>query len=459
MLIGFSVSNYKSFNGTQSISLLASKVSRHKEHVSLVENRRLLKSALIFGANAGGKSNLIKAVDFSRNIVLGGLEKVNLNKKHFRIDKEMYSQPGVFEYRIITNGKEYSYGLAVSYAKREIIAEWLVRIDVNGKEKYIYDREVDEEGISHVSTDIIYDKTEENMRMRIYLEDFDQNISETFKRKTILSDIAARGNDKQGIFAEIVNVFEWFENIIILFPNTMYGKLNDIAADEDMREIFSDLMSYFDTGIESVESEQQQMDFDKILENIPREDMERIKLDISHKVNERPIMFNINQRVYVLRKDTNGNIVYNKMLLNHGNGNDLFEYSDESDGTKRLFDLVPLFYESRDNCVILIDEIDRSLHTNLTKRFLELFYSLTEKEKSQIIATTHDSNLLDLELVRQDEIWFVERQTDHSSKIYSLNRFRARFDKKIDKEYLLGRYGATPIFNEDCLESEEDYDE
>lgn len=459
MLIGFSVSNYKSFNETQSISLLASKVSRHKEHVSLVENRRLLKSALVFGANAGGKSNLIKAVHFSRNIVLGGLEKVNLNKKHFRIEREMYSQPGVFEYRIITNGKEYSYGLAVSYVKREIIAEWLVRIDTNGKEICIYNREVDEEGISHVNTDIIYDKTEENMRMRIYLADFDQNISETFRRKTILSDIAARGNDKQGIFSEIVNVFEWFENIIILFPDTVYGKLNDIAADEDMREIFSDLMSYFDTGIESVESEQQQMDFDKILENIPKEDMERIKLDISNKVNERPIMFNVNQRVYVLRKDSNGNIVYNKMLLNHGNGDDLFEYADESDGTKRLFDLIPLFYESRDNCVILIDEIDRSLHTNLTKRFLELFYSLTEKEKSQIIATTHDSNLLDLELVRQDEIWFVERQKNHSSKIYSLNKFRARFDKKIDKEYLLGRYGAIPIFNDEALESEEDYDE
>lgn len=459
MLIGFSVSNYKSFNETQSISLLASKVSRHKEHILLVENRRLLKSALVFGANAGGKSNLIKAVHFSRNIILGGLEKVNLNKKHFRIEKEMYSQPGVFEYRIITNGKEYSYGLAVSYAKREIIAEWLVRIDNNGKEIYIYNREVDEEGISHVNTDIKYDKTEDNMRMRIYLADFDQNISETFRRKTILSDIAARGNDKQGIFAEIVNVYKWFENIIIVFPYTVYGKLNDIAADEQGRELFSDLLSYFDTGIESVESEQQQMDFDKILENMPKEDMERIKLDISNKVNERPVMFNVNQRVYVLRKDANGNIVYNKMLLNHGNGDDLFEYVDESDGTKRLFDLIPLFYESRDNCVILIDEIDRSLHTNLTKRFLELFYGLTEKEKSQIIATTHDSNLLDLELVRQDEIWFVERQKNHASKIYSLNKFRARFDKKIDKEYLLGRYGAIPIFNDEVLESEEDYDE
>ncbi len=459
MLIGFSVSNYKSFNETQSISLLASKVARHKEHVSIVENRRLLKSALVFGANAGGKSNLIKAVNFSRNIILDGLDKVNLNKNHFRINKEMYNQPGVFEYRIITNGKEYSYGLAISYSKREIVAEWLVRIENNGKEIYIYNREVDENGISRVSTDIVYSKTDDDVRMKIYLEDFGENISETFKRKTILSDIASRGNERKGIFVEISNVYQWFENIIIIFPNTKYGRLNEITSNDKIREIFSNLLSYFDTGIESVEGHQKEMDFDKVLENIPKEDMERIKIDISNKVTDEPIMFKVNQRVYVLRKDQDGNIVYNQMLLNHGNIEDLFEYADESDGTKRLFDLIPLFYESKDDCVILIDEIDRSLHTNLTKHFLELFYGLTKEEKSQLIVTTHDSNLLDLDMVRQDEIWFVERQKNHSSKIYSLNKFKARFDKKIDKEYLLGRYGAIPIFNEDCLESEADYDE
>ena len=138
---------------------------------------------------------------------------------------------------------------------------------------------------------------------------------------------------------------------------------------------------------------------------------------------------------------------------------DLFEYADESDGTKRLFDLIPLFYESGDDCVILIDEIDRSLHTNITKRFLEMFYTLTVTEKKQMIATTHDTNLLDLDLMRQDEIWFVERQEDHSSGIYSLNKFRARFDKKIDREYLVGRYGAVPVFHKEFLDLEEMYEE
>lgn len=459
MLIGFSVSNFKSFKETQNISFVASKIVRHKEHIVSQGNRKLLKSGLIFGANAGGKSNLIEAVNFSRQIIINGLEKVNLDKKYFRINKEYYFQPGVFEYRILAQEKEFSYGIVISYDKKEIIAEWLTRIDEDGTETDIFNREVNEEGVSSVSSEMLYDTEEENNRMKIYLEDFGENISETFRKKTILEDIALRINDKQNIFVEITSVYEWFKNMIVIFPNSKYRGLNEAAADDDMRLFYSKVIAFFDTGIETVESQKQEMDFDKVLQDIPPEEAHRIKIDISNQVSEHPVMFKMNQQIYILRKDKTGNIIYNKMLLNHGNQNDLFEYSDESDGTKRLFDLIPIFYKGRKNNVILVDEIDRSLHTNLTKKFLQMFYELMEDEKCQLIATTHDSNLLDLDLLRQDEIWFVERQENHSSKVYSLNKFKARFDKKIDKEYLLGRYGAIPIFEEEELNQEIGYEE
>ncbi len=458
MLIGFSVSNYKSFYEPQHISLLAGKVTRHKEHVSLAGNRKILKSALIFGANASGKSNLIEAVGFSREIILYGLDKVNLEKKYFRIEKEMYGRPGVFEYRIDVNGIEYSYGLVISYMKREVLSEWLVRVEASGKEICIFNREVDEKGNSFTSTEAFHAKTEESMRMKVYLEDFDQNISDAFRRKTILSDLADRGKEPAGIFAEITEVQKWFKRMIVLFPNSKYKKINEIASNENTRELFSDLISFFDTGIESIEGQQQEMDFEKILENMPEEKREEIRIELSNKVNERPYMIKINRNVYFLRRNEEGNIIYNKMLINHGNLEELFEYEDESDGTKRLFDLIPLFYERWEDSVFLIDEIDRSLHTKVTQQFLKLFYALKGEKRCQMIATTHDSNLLDLDLVRQDEIWFVERQDNHSSKVYSLNKFRARFDKKIDKEYLLGRYGAIPVFKEE-LDLEGMYEE
>ena len=406
MLIGFSVSNYKSFKDEQRISFEASKVTRHKTHVAVRRNKRILKSGLIFGANAGGKSNLVKAIRFSREIVLNGLDKVNVSKSHFRIMNDMYKQPGIFEYRIMVGDVEYSYGIAISYVDKKILSEWLIRIDSSGNETYLFNRDIDDENISYAESEAEFSSIEEKYKMDFYLEGFSGDMSEAYTRKTILSDIALRGNEKSGVFAEIRNVYEWFKYIIILFPSSKYNGLNEVAADNHKKMFFSSVMSYFDTGIESVEGESQQMDFDKILDNIPREKAEKIKIDISNAANEHPIMFKVDEQVFELRKD----------------------------------------------------EKDRSLHTNLTRKFLELFFELTEDRDCQLIATTHDSNLLDLELLRQDEIWFVERQMDHSSKVFSLNKFKERFDKKIDKEYLLGRYGAIPVFDDNYV-LEEIYEE
>lgn len=454
MFIGFSVSNFLSFKTTQTMSMIASKVARHKQHILMGNGKKVLKTGLIYGANAGGKSNFIKAIDFSRDIILEGLEQVDLNKKYFRIDSSNYKVPGVFEYRLITpSGKEYSYGIAISYVEKEIISEWLIRIERNGSETFVFNRDINEDGENITESEIKYENREEAIRWQVYLEDFGKNISDSLKKKTILSDIAERSSKQVGIFKEILDVYNWFQSIIILFPTSQYSGLNQMVEKENVRQFFSKMMQYFDTGIMSVESKQGQMDFDKIFEGIPAEYAEKLKIKISNDITNESVLCKVNNQIYSLKKDEDGNIITTKMMQNHGNGQDLFDYADESDGTKRLFDLIPLFYEHNGNRVIFIDEIDRSLHTNLTRRFLELFYKLTEGDNSQLIATTHDSNLLDLDLIRQDEIWFVERVKDQSSRMYSLNRYKERYDKRVDKEYLLGRYEAVPVFNEEFLEA------
>lgn len=454
MFIGFSVSNFLSFKTTQTMSMIASKVARHKQHILMGNGKKVLKTGLIYGANAGGKSNFIKAIDFSRDIILEGLEQVDLNKKYFRIDTSNYKVPGVFEYRLMTqSGKEYSYGIAISYAEKEIISEWLIRIEKNGSETFVFNRDINEDGENITESAIKYENREEAIRWQVYLEDFGKNISDSLKKKTILSDIAERSGKQVGIFKEILDVYNWFQSIIILFPTSQYSGLNQMIEKENVRQFFSKMMQYFDTGIMSVESKQGPMDFDKIFEGIPAEYAEKLKIKISNDITNESVLCKVNNQIYSLKKDDDGNIITIKMMQNHGNGQDLFEYADESDGTKRLFDLIPLFYEHNGNRVIFIDEIDRSLHTNLTRRFLELFYKLTERDNSQLIATTYDSNLLDLDLIRQDEIWFVERVKDQSSRMYSLNRYKERYDKRVDKEYLLGRYEAVPVFNEEFLEA------
>ncbi len=460
MFIGFSVSNYLSFKTTQTISMIASKVARHKEHIMRGNGKRILKTGLVYGANASGKSNLIKAIGFSRDIILGGLDKVNLNKKHFRISNEGYQTPGVFEYRLITqSGTEYSYGIAVSYFQKEILSEWLIRIEKNGAETYIYNRDIDENGRRFTESEIKIKDNEEKVRWEIYLEDFGEKITDSMKKRTILKDIAERNSGQYGVFSEIDEVYQWFQKMIIIFPNSQYNGLNQMVENENFKKLFSMVLKYFDTGVESVESKQSQMDLDKLFEGIPDEETEKIKVKIFNAIQEdiqkEQVRVKIKNQIYTLHRDDEGNIITTKMMQNHGNIQELFEYLDESDGTQRLFDLIPLFYEGK-NRAIFIDEIDRSLHTNLTRKFLELFYRSSEDDTSQIIATTHDSNLLDLELVRQDEIWFIKRLSDHSSSVYSLNRYKERYDKKIDKEYLLGRYEAIPVFDDRILENIDD---
>lgn len=457
MFIGFSVSNFLSFKDPQTMSMMASKVARHKEHILNGNGKKVLKTGLIYGANAGGKSNFIKAIDFSRDIILDGLEEVDLNRKYFRISKDGYKQPGVFEYRLITqSGKEYSYGIAISYATKEILSEWLVRIEKSGAETCIFNRDTDENGVNFTFSEVRPRSEAERIKWEIYLDVFGKNISPSMKKKSILSDVAERSNENRGVLREIRDVYEWFQSIIILFPTSQYSGLNQLVEKEEVRKFFSGILKYFDTGIESVESKLGEMEFDRIFEGIPKEHAEKLKIKISNDIEDDSVMFKVNNQVYSLRKDEEGNIITTKMMQNHGNAQELFEYADESDGTQRLFDLIPLFFEHQGNRVIFIDEIDRSLHTNLTRKFLELFYTLTEEADCQIIATTHDSNLLDLDLVRQDEIWFIKRLKDHSSQIYSLNRYKERYDKKIDKEYLLGRYDAVPVFDEEIWEDMND---
>ena len=443
MLIGFSVSNYKSFLEQQSISLLASRISRHKNHVAEIANKKVLKSSLIFGANAGGKSNFIRAVSFSRNIILFGLNGTDTSKKYFRIKQNANKIPGVFEYRLIANNTEYSYGFAFSYITKEFLSEWLVKIS-NDTETVLYDRSIDENGNSIISSDVIDNDDESTLRLKLYLEDFGNGISDTLKKKTILSDIAQRSSIQSGVIKEIIDVYKWFQDLIVIFPQSKYANLGSIVEDHDSKDSFSNYLVNFDTGIESIESQLMEFDLDKLLSDIPKEKADQIENEIANRVTYSPVTLKINDQRFVLKQNENGEIVYSKMLLNHGNADDLFEYSDESDGTQRLFDLIPIFFALKQNRVILIDEIDRSLHTNLTRKFIELFFSVSRNNSSQLIATTHDSNLLDLDLLRQDEIWFVKREKDHSSNIYSLNLYKERFDKRIEKEYLIGRYGATP---------------
>ena len=122
-----------------------------------------------------------------------------------------------------------------------------------------------------------------------------------------------------------------------------------------------------------------------------------------------------------------------------------FKISEESDGTARLFELVEILLSKKDKTYI-VDELDRCLHPTLTYKFIEKFFEYTQNKKIQLIVTTHESRLMDFKLLRRDEIWFVDKDISGNSNIYSLEEYNTRFDQKVDKAYLEGRYGGVPLF-------------
>ena len=143
--------------------------------------------------------------------------------------------------------------------------------------------------------------------------------------------------------------------------------------------------------------------------------------------------------------------------MKHGNSIFDFSFKEESDGTKRLFDLVDMLLIKDEDMLFVVDELERSLHPKLTQHFLELFMEAHSEDRVQLIFTTHEDTIMDQELFRRDEIWFVERDGLNSSKIYSLDRFKERYDKKLSKAYLEGRYGAIPVFKQFNFLDKEDY--
>lgn len=447
MLIRFAIENFMSFKNSTEFSMVAGKITRHPSHIANCNGKRILKGSFIFGANAGGKSNLIRAIAFARDIIRDGLDNANCDKKYFRIDSNFKNKPSVFQFDIFSEGHYYSYGFALSLINRVIEEEWLYQID--DQERCIFLRIKSENDDTYtVSSDLHFANPSQKTRYDIYKEDISK---EKMKDKLFLTDTVLRSPDNEPAYQPFRAVANWFKRLVVIFPNSQFGGLIRLLENESERTKLERLLNYFDTGINQIHKRTQ--DIDKVFSMFPNEVIESIKTDLAKELKEdtnHARFMGDNTRIEVAISE--GELVALTALADHGNPDDLFEYSDESDGTQRLFDLIPVFSNIQKGSVVLIDELDRSLHSKAVQEFIDYFYRIAVNTLSQMIVTTHDSNIMDLDFVRQDEIWFVERQNDHSSRLYSLNQFRARFDKKVEKDYLLGRYGAIPVFRQLALE-------
>lgn len=447
MIIRFEVKNIFSFNEKQSFSMIPGRPQKKKDHIFTTSGVKLLKLSAIYGGNASGKSNFVKSIDLFRFIVLNKLP-MNISGSYFREKVENGDKPTKFEIEFIKDDTIYAYGIQVICSKNKIISEWLYKLLPNeDKEICIYERELIGDSYSFNGNPELIQGAEKT-RLDFITNDIDKNyntllLTEMNRNKKIEKDSALY------FFKE---VFEWFStDLRIFFPNEPITKFDYVfKGDNNQNEEINKMISLFDTGINKVMMEKTSIDEHesrlprKLIDDLIINYREEVKKSNENEVHS--IQIRTEEDFYRITNLSNDNYDLETIKLCHGNESVKYDFRDESDGTRRLFDLIDILLTKDSNKIFIVDEIDRSLHPNLTYKFIELFYEIAREKNIQLIFTTHESKIMDLELVRQDEIWFVEKNRFNESELYSLDAFKERYDKRIEKAYLEGRYGAIPVF-------------
>ena len=411
MLIEFSVKNFLSFKEKVTLSLEKVIGNENEENTFTFNNEELLKTAVIYGANASGKSNLIKAfttailmVRNSSVIPLGGKWDI---LKPFLFSEDTNNSPSEFEFIFIAN-----------------------------KIKYRYFFSADEDKIYKESLDAYYSQKPTNIFTRKNTTEYNFINSD---RKT-LESIASKNTENKLFltsattwnYEKTKDAFLWFLNSIDTYGSfdSMLDKdlINYSNNDEDLKKFTLKLLKETDIFIKDLRVSYEERDVENssfIINNQKQGPIKTksVKIALDHEITDSQI----EKKIYTL------------------------DFEDESSGTKILFALAPILKRAFEKTkIIIVDELEKSLHPALVKYIIKLFNNEKLNTKnSQLIFTTHAISLLSLDLFRRDQIWFTEKDVlTGNSELYPLDSFSVRKEENIEKGYINGRYGAIPFIKD-----------
>jgi len=422
MLVEFKVANYRSFSEEQTLSLVASKDTQLSDNCVDQGKLRLLKAVGIYGPNASGKSNLIKALSTMRDIIeKPGKPGERLPVAPFKLHDKYRNEPSSFEVTFIHEESRYQYGFTATTER--IHDEWLYAYP-KGRSRDIaqtwFERKFDR-------------KTEETeWSFGSYLKGEREKLKDRTINNILFLSAGAQWNNKQ-----LTTVHEWFsDKLLIILPSerptvTTLDMVMDAQEDEKLKErlyaYLGGIMRSADFGIHGINVKKLEIDPEKV--GFP------LFADMIRKSG--------------LRKRKSGVSIEVKLIhrAEPGGKEVCFASQEESNGTRRFFELVgPWLLAGAEGRALLVDELEASLHPHLVRELLKLFQNpRLPSEGAQLIFTTHDTSLLDPELFRRDQIWFTEKDEHGGTRLYSMLDYKPRKGEAMQKGYLSGRYGALPI--------------
>lgn len=407
MLLEFSVENFRSFKNKVTFSLIAapdkSKNNVLENYFEYASNKKLLRSAVIYGANASGKTNTLLALSYMKYMVTRShtfQKDEEITTEPFLLDPDTVNSPSVFDIQFFTNGIRYAYGFKID--KFKVIEEYLYYWP-NDRQRVVFER-------SNVNEyKFVSQKAKQN----------------TIKELTA-DNILYISNAYKLNFELVVDAYKWFGNSFKYFGDENNEIIGEVLNDnkELLRQTVRAL-EIADFGIKDIIIKEEDLD-EKIIKLIPDEFKEQIKNRKSYEIHS----------------------VHSVKLENDTLFSAEIQWRKESKGTRKFLGLIVRILNTlKEGSVLCIDEIDVSLHPKLTQYLIGLFHDVNINTKNaQLIFTTHDTNLLDQEIFRRDQIWLTEKDPNTgSSDLYSLIELRIRNDENIEKGYMSGRYGALPL--------------
>ncbi|MBF9142695.1 AAA family ATPase [Hymenobacter properus] len=442
--------NFLSFKERAELSMVPGKTQRQESHVYKFKGKsavNLLKGAVIYGANASGKSNLVKAVQFAKKLVTGGTRSNSpIPTAPFKLNSNTPKQATRIEFEVNHKGMHLAYGFEVTASR--VLEEWLYKVSSKSERK-IFTRKWN-------SATQKFDTEFKNIKFKNNDEAQFLNFiaKATRENQLFLAEVLDRkveGN-VDGIDT-ILAMLNWFDKVLVIITPTsifhgLEGRIQDNARTSD---IYAKYLSYFDTGISGLSLVS--TDIDQI-PDMPADIKDDLLEATKTEKKARAFIGGPDNQRYMFCKNGPGEDEWEMMRLvtqhKHSDSDAVsyFEINEESDGTRRLMDLIPAVLDfGVEEKVFFVDELDRSLHPIITRTIVDNFFNRSPNAKSQLIVTTHESGILDQDILRKDEVWFVKKAKDKSSMLYSLEEFKPRFDTDIRKGYLNGRFGAIPFIH------------
>lgn len=438
MIVRVVIKNLFSFKDQTEFHTIPGQATRLKDHKYKVQSKELLKLSAIYGANGSGKSNFIRAVSLLRQFVKIGNIPIKLSDSKFKLSEEMAKQPSELGIEFVFDGNFYYYSIA--FDQRKVIEEYLCTINLKRNED-----------------ELLFHRTLNSNKTEIkFFKGFEDNAENSLLKGIIEKDLLKPEKSllflinslSSGSFGVIQDVFTWFdEQLIIIYPHTKANSL-PLLLDNDsaLKEFASDMMCSFGTGISNFVIAKTSIT-DYFGEN-EKDQIEKVTREITSRPDTAVEIINKATGEEVVALEEDGEIITKRIYFEHTSESSKpvpFNFNEESDGTKRLIEYLPALFDLvHIDKTYLIDEIERSVHPVIIKELISKF-SNDSKSKGQLIFTTHESNLLDQDIFRTDEIWFAQKNKSGASKLYSLSEFKEHNTIDIRKGYLNGRYGAIPF--------------